>query len=578
MKHKLIVYTSLICLAIGFSNCNSFFDVEPTGMISEKEYSCQINNLRLSLNSVYNLMQSYDYQMSELVFGECMSDNAYNKQDNDGSELCQLLNFQFNTQNKYILSRYEVNYKGINLANQVISAVPKLEYNANYSTTTQEIRYILGQAKLLRALFYFNLVKTYGGVSIQPESSALSDTIVPRSSADEVYAYIEKDLREACLILYRNRYKESNAGQAAVGAGLGLLMKVLVYQASPGIKLENPDRATKWQEAVEIGKLFIDGKSMTYGDMLKFDKRYTKETWDEVMKRLALTDQSPTKGSVISGDVANIHSLVPFEELFKISHEFNAENLLEINHYDYSNSGSSIEETNYMYYCFTDNEDYDVGLAPTDNLTSLRDADPRGLYTVASETTSDFFKDENGNSCSLSWYNIGLGWVFTKYMVYPSEGSKSERNYVVMRYADAILLYAEALNETGDQASATTVLNRVRQRAANLLLSSCSDSKYNKCTSCPLYSAMPYEEVKKNIRYERRIELAAEMDRWWDIVRTGIVGERMTWMANNAAADKNSGKPRWRGKYFKKGVNELFPIPQNEITISNGVITQNFGY
>ena len=236
-----------------------------------------------------------------------------------------------------------------------------------------------------------------------------------------------------------------------------------------------------------------------------------------------------------------------------------------------------------MYECFNQNQAHAVGVVPTQAIYDFRKTDPRGIYTAAaqSDINSDFFRDENGEQVTLEWFNIAYGYVYNKYMIYPSEGTVYERNYCVMRYAETLLWYAEILNETGDQMKATTVLNKVRQRAKDLLSASNSDSKYNShITSFNLYDVMPYEEVRKNIRNERRIELAGEFDRWYDLQRSGLLQENMVYLAskNGEAADKNSGKPRWRGKYFKKGVNEIMPIPQREITISNGVIVQNFGY
>lgn len=578
---KYIISISVI-LSLLFSACDDFFDVEPKGSLDAQKYSEQLNNLRISLNAVYNLMQSESYQHSEMIFGECISDNAYTPQDNDGSELSQLLNFQFNTENSYILSRYKLNYRGINLANQVISAVPNLNYNENYNTGAQEVRYVLGQAKLLRGLFYFNLVRSFGGVTIQPEDSKLDRTLIPRSSADEVYAYIEKDLREAILLLYKDRYKKGDAGQAAIGAGLGMLMKVLAYQASPGVQLENPDRESKWLEAKEIGELFIDGKSLSYDNILKFTERYKDESWDELRKRLMLIDGDVQPETMFSGDVANVHGLIDFNELFRLKNHFSKESLLEINHFDYSSSGSNIDEKNYLYQCFNQNEAHAIGVVPTQAIYDYRNSDPRGIYLAAAQADigSDFFRDENGESVTLEWFNIGYGYVFTKYMVYPIEGTVSERNYRVMRYAEALLWYAEILNETGNQEKATEVLNKVRGRAAKLLTASNPDRNYIPLASFSLYEVMPYDEIKKNIRNERRVELAGEFDRWFDLQRSGLLYQQMTYLAtkNSEAFDKNSGKPRWRGKYFKRGVNELMPIPQEEITISNGVIKQNFGY
>lgn len=148
-----------------FSSCEDYFEPEQTGLVEGDVFYKDLNNLRIGLNSVYNLMQSQQYQLSEIIFGEAMSDNSWNKQDVEINEMGQLVNFQFNTENTYILQRYQINYQGINKANQVIRSAPCVDYRAN-GTSEKEIREVLGQAKLLRALFYFNLVKTYGGVSI----------------------------------------------------------------------------------------------------------------------------------------------------------------------------------------------------------------------------------------------------------------------------------------------------------------------------------------------------------------------------------------------------------------------------
>jgi hypothetical protein len=126
----------------------------------------------------------------------------------------------------------------------------------NYVT----VRYILGQAKFLRALFYFNLVKTYGGVPIRPEEENVNNLSVPRSSREEVYAYIEKDLREAAIML-PSKFTDANAGKAGCGACIALLMKVLGYEATPGVSSD------KWEEIVKLGQYFIEGSTLTYKDI-----------------------------------------------------------------------------------------------------------------------------------------------------------------------------------------------------------------------------------------------------------------------------------------------------------------------
>ena len=578
-KYILIVIVTLVAL----TSCEDFFDMQPKGKVEENIFYKDLNNLRIGLNAVYSQLQQKDYQLSELIFGEALSDNAWNLQDMDGGNLCQLLNFQFNTENPYLLTRYKTNYDGINMANQVIRSVPHLKYRDDYETNRKEIREVVGQAKLLRALFYFNLVRTFGGVSIQPDTIDFKNTVIARSSTDEVYAYIEKDLREAVLVLRRNQpYLENEAGQAAVGAAFGLLLKVLVYQASPGVKLENPNSESKLREALEIGRLFFEAKDMTYGQLIKYKECYKNESWENIRKRLALSDNITPETLLPGQEVTNMYALADFDLIYRMNGEFCKESLLEINHHDYSSAGISgdYNEEWKLYYNLSMSSDGELAVTPTKDLASIFANDPRALFTYSDRNLSDYYREgKDIGSVELGWFNDADGLGFTKYYTFPWEGSKNSRNYRVLRYSEAVLLYAEILNETGNQEGATLWLNKIRDRARKLLDPSNPNSKFNNIPIANFknYPVLPYDLVKANIMKERRIELAGEFDRWYDIVRLGIVEERMKYIAANPPAADPRGI-RWRGKNFRKGVNEIFPIPQREVLISNGVIKQNFGY
>lgn len=558
-------------------SCSDYFDPNLKGNVPENVYYENLNNLRYALNTAYSLMETEKYQRSELLFGEAISDNCWNVQDVTAGEIYDILNFQFNTENSYILERYQVNYEGINKVNQIIRSIPNVKYR-NDGTSPKEIREVYGQAKVLRALFYFNLVKTFGGVSIQPENPELSSLVVKRSSLEDTYAYIEKDLREAILLLRKQRYILTEAGQISAGGALGLLMKVLMYQASPGVELPNVDKQAKWNEVVEIGKYFIEGQDISVSDLLKFDTNYT-ETWEEVAERLFLENGMMPETVLNAQDVVSAHSLSKFDEIFRISGEFSSESLIEINHYDYSGVGIS-EEHGWLLngYITYDPESSILNISPTSELKSQFANDPRELFTISDRSINDYYKQDSSNP-EIGWFNSGNSLKFCKFYVFPSEGTAKMRNYVVMRYAEVILIYAEALNEVGLSREAVDMANRVRNRAADLLSASNPNSKYQTISASnfkPLNYA-PYDITRDAILKEKRIEMAGEGDRWFEICRLGIVAERMKYLADNPAVEP-TGQTRVRGKYFKKGVNEIFPIPQKEVFISNGVIEQNFGY
>lgn len=585
MKKYNIILSAIFILV--FVSCSDYFNAPVKGRIDSDLFYSSLNNFRYGLNSAFNLMQGADYQSSEYYFGEAISDNCWNKADTGSGDLTQLLNFTFNNNNSEILNRYSINYRGINICNQLIRSVPHIVFDTTFSSTYDEIRSIYGQAKVLRALYYFNLVKTFSGVPIQPENIDLHKIVIPRSSKKEVYDYIEKDLREAVLLLKKSRLGGGEGG-ISVGYGLGLLMKVLLYEASPGTGLDI-DRDAKMQEALQIGKYFIEGVNISVDEMLKFSDRYSDESWEELYKRLFLKKSSIIdQNTILKGiDVYTLHQLLPeFNKVFRLSGEFSVESLFEINHFDFAGSVSVNE-------AFPMADFLNMQTQPTKELFDLYVTanDPRGLLTVIDRTGGQngyWLNDGDtylGSTSVFGWYfSWGAYTCFTKFAVFPSEGSKGGRNYRVMRYAEALLIYAEILNETGHPQDAIKYVNMVRKRAQDMFLETNPTAKYQS-TYAPtpadfkLYeTSLPKNIVKDAILNEKRAEMAAEGDRWFELARLGILAERMNYLYNHRPA-MGSGEPdRERGKYFRKGVNEIFPIPEKEVRLSGGVIEQNFGY
>jgi hypothetical protein len=151
---------------------------------------------------------------------------------------------------------------------------------------------------------------------------------------------------------------------------------------------------------------------------------------------------------------------------------------------------------------------------------------------------------------SLKWY--------TPIKERPQYAGDNGKNRRVIRYADVVLMYAEALNECGFGSRALTELNKNKALVNTINGSS------------TLYPSGGYGQMRDNIWTERRLEFCFEWDRFFDIVR----------QKRAAAVLKAYGASRVnkRGYYFREGVNEIFPIPQREIDISNGIVTQNPGY
>lgn len=565
-------------LTLAVSGCDDYFEPDYTGSIPEEKLYDNINSLRMGLNSVYNVVQSKNYEFGELLFGLGVSDDAWAHQDVSSGTIPDILNFTFDTQNEQIRTRYRTQYLGINKANQVIRNVGNVPFKNNGSTK-KEIREVYGQAKVLRAMFYFNLVKTFGGVSIQPEHQELGSLIVPRSTVQEVYAYIEKDLREAVLLLRKGRYQQAEAGQIGVGGGLGLLMKVLLYEASPGTDIPADVKAAKWKEAYEIGRYFIEGEDITVNDLLKFDERYSGIAWKDFAAAMFLEDNVEKESVLAGSDIVNLHRLDDFDNIFRLAGEFSIESLIEINHFDFSGLSSDIDEGWGLYNNFIHQNASGVSLSPvaTKDLYNAMNNDPRRMYTITGRIYNEYFCQEG--TISLKSHDAAEGYLFMKTFLFPSEGSEAGRNYRVMRYAEALLIYAEILLENQEPRRAVDYVNKVRQRARKLIDSANPNARYNPVKSADFkdISYAPYDITREAILKEKRIEMAGECDRWFEVCRLGKAYERQLFLSRNLPTEA-SGKIRQRGQHFKKGINEIYPIPYKEVYTSNGVIKQNFGY
>lgn len=542
------------------SGCDDFLDQEVLGNNTDKNFYDTRYKLQSALNAVYDVIQSDAYQDVDWRFGEALGDHVIGD-EGLASDQGQLAHFRFNTSNSLILKRWRLEYKGIRLANQVIANAHRVKITTNDYAKYREVREILGQAKFLRALFYFNLVKTFGGVPIRPEIEDVDDMVVPRSSLEDTYAYIEKDLREAAIML-PNRFTSNNSGKASSGAAVALLMKVLMYEAQPGTPSE------KWEQLAELGDYFVKGKSFTLKQMLDYPNRYGDEDWESIRKRLwfkpqeLCDDSDPYEGPDYECPILlNAYSLdykdaygntISYLDQFFLGGEFCQGSIFEI---VFKESGDgSTGDTNEGSSIFSNLFNINTPIRADDMITTkLFGSDIRKSFTIGHhEYTPDMENTEigAGTVLSLKWY--------TPIKERPIYGDDNGKNRRLIRYAEVVLMYAEALNEIGRRAEALEQLNS-NKRVVNTINNSST-----------LYIGGGYGYLRDQIWKEREMEFAFEFDRFWDIVRQGRAKEVL-----KAFADTRSNK---RGAYFREGINEIFPIPQLEVDRSNGTVTQNPGY
>ena len=512
MKNILFVI-ALGTLLIG-SSCNkSFISLAPGDQVSGATFFRTEDQFRQALTAAYVPLRSL--MNNDFITAEMRSDNTdfeYND-INFGTAIVfeeQIPEFMDDPTNTYSINEYYDCYLGISRANIVIGRI------ANVTMADSAKADILGQAEFLRAFYYFRLVRYYGAVPLfLNEVTNADQAFLVRSSADSVYNQIITDAKDAIA------------------------------------KLKAPAAFPQSGEATKGS-----------ATMLLADVYMTRKDYADAASLLATL---PAMG----------YALLPsYADVFSTAHKNSRESLFEVQ-YQQGIQGGQQSNFIYMFLPRSTNTSIVTGVAtnnssiggwntPTQDLIdSYEPGDKRldasigiaeGTYNASAIFTITAYK-------SILNYTPAPGTEgvpFIKKYLNPSTiPNNTDDDWPIYRYADALLLRAEALNELNHPDQALPFLNQVRERAGLKDITTTDQSA-----------------LRDIIAHERRVELAFENFRWFDLIRTGKAIQVMTAFGNKMK-QMHSYLPATSYNVTQDRL--LYPIPQFEIEL-NPALTQNPGY
>lgn len=491
---------------------DTFLDVEPMGKSVEENYYSTENELFVGLNAAYDFLvrdyaaggdaEGYGYASSFMM--RCIASdngNGGGGNINDISDWQEMDEFRVTPQNGSLLSHWQRSYFGIFRCNQLI--------DREYTVLTDTMTRFIAEAKFLRAYYYWELVTFFGDVPIVDWRISLADPYPERASKEKVYAFMEQDLKDAIAVLpSKMQYTNDDRHRASKGAAQALLSKVYLYQ-------ENYiDANTALEALIFSGEYALD---TSYAHIFSVEGEFGVESIFEInYTRNYGSDWLANRSRALEGNVNSqlmgVRGLGP-NNFYQAGWGFNKVESSLIAAFDSENDSIRKYNSAYGDEFFAAN-----GISYTDVFKNT------GWWCKKMAPDKESFTD-------------GIGASELDY----------EHNEVVMRLADFYLLYAEVQFRLGNETATRQYMDSIRLRV-NL---------------SPVPSILSGQDLFDALVKERRLELAMEGHRYFDLIRWGIAA---TVLQN-----------QWGGS-FDITKHNVFPIPQQEIDRSGGVLKQNPNY
>jgi hypothetical protein len=492
MKTSNIIIFSGTIAAFMLAGCEDFLERNLQGELTQSTFPVSEQDALLATNAVYATLREWHYHSGGYPILDIMSDDA-RKGSNPNDQFATIGpydNFDITTTQDGLDRWWATLYLGIKRANVVIEKGSQIEMD-----TVLRNRYV-GEARFLRGLFYFDLLRAWGGV---PKVTVITPPLkLQRASKEEIYSLIEADLLYAIdNLVEKSALPSTDYGRATKGTAKALLAKVYLFKHD-----------------------FVNAE------------KYALEV-------------------IVSGE----YDLEPvFADANGVNGEQGIESVLEIGALGVESSdGPGNQYANTQGVRGSPNRGWGFNRPTLDLRNSYEPGDPRldatiidlgetldGIEIKGDGTTPDETRDNENNLIEVECYNQKV-WV-------PGDNTITQygHNRRLIRYAEVLLMAAEALNENDKSGEALQYLNQVRERA-----------RQGNNSILPDITETSKDALRDIILRERRSELALEGHRFWDLVRTGKA-------------------PTVLGPLgFVEGKNELLPIPQNEIDISQGTLIQN---
>ena len=532
------------CGLFAATSCNDMLDIKPSGQFTSDQITDEsIEGLMASAyagleSHFFGNNESFCAPITNWVF-DVRSDDAYKGGGGVSMEanIHQLEISNLTSDNATNLNKWRNNYYAIARVHQAMNAI-----NASQGLTGKDA--LIGELKLLRAYFYFDLIRIFERIPYLTETSIATETRFDEFTRDEIFGFIKQDIKDAWNSLPETQAEEGRFGKYVAAA---LMAKVSAFTSD-------------WADVIEYSDYVINsGKYELYDNFLDMSKIEFNNRKESIM-----AIQFSTANNNAHINWCNLLNTTYSEgNLFGSGDDFFLASQNLVNAFRTDDKGLPLFDT------FNDvkvTSDYEGNVDPRLDFTVGRIGFPFRGHTYNSKwcRAYDVYGEYSGKK--------GLIDPASPEMVQGFPWGASALNFCLIRYADILLLKAEALIETNSSLdTARQLINMVRAKADRSIDGSYTPVELNPMKANYYVGQYPAEGwnqdyARKAVRMERRLELAMEGNRWFDLVRWGNVLE----VVNNYMQSEAKLRPYYEGASISS--DEIFlAIPLTEIQNGGGI-------
>lgn len=563
MKKHFLLYTFFaLSLTTATTSCEDLLTEEPNSSYDKDTFFDSEANAEMAIMGIYNSISDYRHYGWYEMAAHASDDTYYTARTHSDNTIHDMVHYRVNSTNEWVEMLWQLKYQGIDRANMAIDGIQNMDGYAD----SENLHTLEAEARFLRAFLAFDLVKYWGDVPFKTSyTSNYEEAFGARVDREEIYDQIIEDLT------YAKEHTEwatasSSPERVTQGAARALLMRVYLQRAGYSLQMDGqltrPDdttRSTYFNAVIEEWEAFrANGYHDFYsGGYEQLFRNFSEDVLDsqESIFEIAFFQQQDSR----NGGCWGIYNGPQVAEPTGISSS-------EANNYMGRANGFFITVPEWRDFFEEGDVRRDVSIC---------------TYRFTWDATNKQHVQQERNAGS--WYP---GKWRREWMTAETRNKNmnyGDVNYCVLRYADVVLMAAEAYNETGNTSEAWTLLNNVRSRAGATPITS---ANYQTLLKAPTVYDLPYisdgdeqGRFRTALYWERGFELSFEGQRKFDLIRWGILGDALRLFGERSSVNQGSNAAYPAYQNFTDGKNELLPIPLVEIQSNPKLNGQNnYGY